>query len=886
MTVTSVAELAEEIRKVILAAAIIHDVNKLDKEKRNVKTLARDKAFLEEQLKLAGVIDFINNDEDWELVRKLSERHSGHNISDGMMFFPEDENIKCYTAMLIAADLFDLGISETERFKKVQNELTIAFKRPCNLLRIKVTENRGYITALLLSACEEVLKKHNLVHLAFFPDGILFEGGTLPSKDLTKKIAFVWQQKIDQVFSGNIEQLITPGTSGIKVDRKAIEQDLEESLECVQALLEKKKAKFQLKYFWDLKFYYVPIKFWNIFIKINCLFAVLLLRVSLQKDIMKYSYKAGINAVNKAKKLVLDLLNNAEEFAISEGLKAVYNSYRAAGIKTQKVWEIIGNIVGLSAEQIKALEPFDPLYGRCLFAAKTVNESGGMNIVISALRDSFDKRLENNLSNSTSEVSDEIILEVSKVLNLPSEISWQENNELENYINADSKQRCSLGATYGKVEKLKKPKMPLDTKVQMFSNRFPGGDDDEPVKRGNLIAALAYELIAVGSKLPTSKKHQPLYLHFSLPQGAAPELLRIWRDFLKRTAAVNGDGGTVTVDELKLYKDNILEFQANKAVGIALPKRPNFIYSVVTIPVIWGDVNYSVALLKSLRLALELSLSLERGFPFAVTGNLEINPESNYFGRVEGIPSSLQPLLGNGSYKRIGHLSVEERKKQVTAEEIRDRLRCIGNLAISVASLEKKDDCLYDLARAVKRPFDLYFVLYRWILREQDDPNWEYYWNKIKEPLTTLLNSLMPEQNELLTKYLKEAAQVAVEGKLWGSSFKRTAQVEPFSEFITAIRSRKSHMPWDVIFAALVQDYHTRLDRIREHGVGATKYGKVKQYYDVLRKLFAEVYLDRPEKILADKKTLEAAYLFFLQDVRQQAKSNSETESEEITTVN
>jgi CRISPR-associated protein Csc3 len=81
-----------------------------------------------------------------------------------------------------------------------------------------------------------------------------------------------------------------------------------------------------------------------------------------------------------------------------------------------------------------------------------------------------------------------------------------------------------------------------------------------------------------------------------------------------------------------------------------------------------------------------------------------------------------------------------------------------------------------------------------------------------------------------------------------------------------------------VVFGALVQNYHNRLARIREHGVGATKYEQIKRYYEVLRQLFEEVYQSRPERLLADKKTLEAAYLFFLQEARQRIKEESKNQ--------
>ena len=135
---------------------------------------------------------------------------------------------------------------------------------------------------------------------------------------------------------------------------------------------------------------------------------------------------------------------------------------------------------------------------------------------------------------------------------------------------------------------------------------------------------------------------------------------------------------------------------------------------------------------------------------------------------------------------------------------------------------------MYDLARTCDRPIELYFILLRWILREQDEPNLSVIWSRICQPLNTLLESLMPNDNSLLTKYLKEAAQIAAEGRIWGSSFKRTAQSEPFTAFITAVKNQKPYLDLEVMFAALVQQYHTRLDRISEYNVGLKKLEQVK----------------------------------------------------------
>ena len=844
LTVSTIAQVPDQQRGCILAATAVHDLNKLDDSKRNVKTLARDRTFLTEQLNQAGVSSLVKTDNDVELVRKLIERHSGHNTSDGTRFLPEDPNIAKWAAMLIGGDLFDLGIEESKRIRKVENELTVALGRPSQLFKITLSEDRGYLTSLLLCACEDVLHSRGLHTLAINPDGQIYEGESFPQEDLSIEIARRWQKRIDRVFSSNVEQLVKATKDGIKVDPQAIQQNPEAALEQVELELTKKFSGYKAD--------------------------------KVAHDSAKYSADAGEEAVTIAQGLGLVPVSTDQDFAVSEGLKASYLSYREAALSPKDAWDKIATHIGLSPEQRTALEPFNAQYGRSLFAASAV--VGGMESIRAALKDSFNLRqLE-----ETHHVSEDLIAAVRRWLNISGNQEWHGFSELEAYTDANPRQRCSLGAmTAATVEELISSKMPPGTKVQSFSNKLPGGMSAEPKRRGEALASLSYQLMSVGANFPKTSKQDPLYLHISLPKGSSLEIQSMWRQWLHNTASTGGEGGTITFDELQLYRDNTIVFKSNKVVGLALPKRPEFSYSSCTIPVFWGDANQSVALLKSLRLALELSLAPDFGFPFILGANLEVEPGWDVFGRVEGIPTSLQPLLGNGIYVRQHDISSRGQTFSVSAEQVLERLQAIGQLTVNIASLQKKDDCLYDLARSVQRPLDLYHVVLRWVLREKEDPNLETIWTRIKEPLTHLLESLMSDEHDRVSSYLKKAAYIAEVGKLRGSSFRRTAQAEPFSEFIKAVRSRKAHMDWDTIFAALVQDYHTRLDRIREHGVGATKYEQVKQFYDVLKQLFEDVYHARPERLLTDSKTLEAAYLFFLQDARKELKAQSNDQAQE-----
>jgi CRISPR-associated protein Csc3 len=326
LTVSKIAKVSEDKRALILAATAVHDLNKLDDHERKVKTLARDRNFLIEQLDRACVAQFVKTDEELELVRRLIERHSGHSASDRMRFLPEDPNIKCWAAMLIGGDLFDLGIDKSQRVRKVENELTVALQRPSQLFEVTLSEDRGYLTSLLLSACEEVLCDRNLHTLAIDPDGQIFVGEAFPEGDLAEPIAQKWQKKIDRVFSGNVEQLLKPTKDGIKIDPQAIQQNPEATIEEVNKLLMKKASGYKVD--------------------------------KVTKDIEKYGSDAGEAAVNAAAVVDLHPVSNADEFAISEGLKAVYLSYRAAGVNPKDVWDRITFVEVRTAESCDSRASF------------------------------------------------------------------------------------------------------------------------------------------------------------------------------------------------------------------------------------------------------------------------------------------------------------------------------------------------------------------------------------------------------------------------------------------------------------------------------------------------------------------------------------------------
>ena len=399
---------------------------------------------------------------------------------------------------------------------------------------------------------------------------------------------------------------------------------------------------------------------------------------------------------------------------------------------------------------------------------------------------------------------------VEQSLLLPQKEQTVSFRELDDYINAKPTQRCSFGGANRVTAKIKAANLPVGMKVQVFSNRLAGGSSAPPERKANSIAYLAYKVMNVGSQLPKKSKAPPYYLSFVMPEGSCPEYRRIWRECIRNLAATNTEEGPVSVDMEKLYADNILDFKSDKGTGFAFPKRSDFVGAVVVIPIMFGDLSSSKSLLKAARLAMELSLSLEIGFPFVLGQSLQIETVDENYGRIEGIPSTLSNLLGSGQYS------------QKETVEVLDRLRSLGKIAQSITGKKHVEDCIYELARACSEPFSIYQVVLRWVLRQQN-PNLAETWKHISTPLQSLMDSLMPEDNKQLTEYLKKAASLAANKNLKGRSLNRTSKTKPFSDFLKAVRSQKSHMDLDFLFASLSQTFFNHLDTIWNGHVGETQ---------------------------------------------------------------
>jgi CRISPR-associated protein Csc3 len=838
LTLSPLAKLDERQTKVLLAAALVHDLNKLDEQERSVKHLARDSHFLKQQLELAGVLKLVNNAEDLEIIRRLIERHSAKHQTDGMLLFPEDPSIQKMAALLRAGDLIDIGLPEAERLRKVSLELSTALNQRCQLFIVRVSEHRGYLTSLLLQAVEELLQSKGLTLLCLYSDGALWLGSEWPQGDLFSELLAIVQTKITSVFGGNLDALVQASKDGIKIQDEALQHLSESLMPVFIAQLEKKRNTYK--------------------------------QDKIQQDIDKWQKKAGKDAVAKAQDAGLLPIQTQDDFVVAECLKAAYLSYRAANIDVNHAWQKIGQTIGLSHEQTQALESFDGQYGRPLFA---VTASKGYEQALVAFQQSLDERRAMQKSEkAANSVDNSFALKayIQRVLSWPTEhqVNWREL--LHQYVQASS--RSSLGATEENLSELSSADFPIGTKVQVFSNRLPGGKTSEPKRSASEVSTLAYKLLAVGGDLPQADSAGfPYYAHLMMPTASSPRLRKVFQLWIQEQASLN-PGGPVSIEDHTLLNKLEVVFKANKVVGAVLP-RENFVQNEAVIPMYWGkDTNATISFLKSLRLTLELATHLQ--LPFILSPNLEIETTTETFGQAYGIPAPLSQLLEQGVYKSLSD-----------AERVLTRLRLIGQISSIVCNdFRKLDNCLFEMSKILSEGaiLPIYSALLRWHLRTHDDDRYPFRNIVVNvAPLIHALSEVFPmSERTQLTPLLKEAAVLAAENHIRGRSFERTSLTDPFRFFLDGVREQKPHQDLEFLFARLIQGYHTRLDRLSEHGVGKTKREQLKSYFAVLRTLYEQVYQGRPERLLDDEKALIDAYLFFWNEAYHNLKQTQQEQSE------
>jgi len=837
LTLSRLAQLEEPCRKILAAAAAVHDLNKLADDGRSVQKLARDPDFLKQSLKTAGVLKWLSSDSELEMVRRLIERHSGHHVSDGLSFLPEDPLIEKMACILRAADLIDIGLEEEKIFSKVSMELESVFQKPCRLFRVRLNEQRGYLSALLLESIEELLHRYELIPICHDANSTLFMGANWPEKNLNTELAVTLDKKLQGVFGGNLEAFIHVTKDGIKIQDDALNQDLEQIMMIVTAKLEEKRTKFKSD--------------------------------KIKADIQKWASKASEEGLQAAEEADLSPVQGAADFTVSECLKAAYLSYRRADLDVETSWRKIGQQIGLNEKQLEALQAFDGQYARPLFAATA---SQGLDAALESLKSSLQLRREQQ-SNSQSEAEEsthEWLDYICQTVSWPVALNYDWQSVLNIYIKAGKDKYCSLGATHGDVQDLSSSDFPKGTKVQVFSNRLAGGRSGDPKRKGSKLAILDYRLMNVGAALPKSDASgSPYYAHLFLPEASSPSLKAAFKAWILEQAQINPEG-PIACDDKVLYKQLELHFKANKVVGAAFPRRTGFIASQVVFPLYWGkDSSDSLSLLKSLRLVLELAVHLN--VPFVLGPNLEIEETRQCFGRVSGIPSNLQTLLMQGHYQTWSD-----------ARRCLQRLQSVGQIMDRICGKwDKRDDCLYELASVLSspQPLAIYSALLRWFLRTHEQDTYSFIVQDISPLLTHILEEIKMPETSPLTTLLRQAAQLAADHHIRGKSFERTSLVDPIQHFLEAVRQQKPHHDLDFIFADLIQRYHNRLDRLRENGVGLTKLEQLKSYYGILRQLYEEVYQGRPERLMPDEKALSNAYLFFYHEANQKnRKHNQDTE--------
>ncbi len=151
--------------RILIAAFVLHDLNKLRGEKRSLSTIVRDDQGLRSYCQRFGLDTFLSGEElPLEELRFLIENASDEHGKRGsgllgkasQLPFDADTYLSTWVPWIQAADIHDLsGTLEEKRFKgRLAGYVAKATGQRVFIVRYSVTEHRGTLTQIIHRACD------------------------------------------------------------------------------------------------------------------------------------------------------------------------------------------------------------------------------------------------------------------------------------------------------------------------------------------------------------------------------------------------------------------------------------------------------------------------------------------------------------------------------------------------------------------------------------------------------------------------------------------------------------------------------------------------------------------------------------------------------------
>lgn len=840
------ADLSPVERQVAISAFSVHDLNKLPRYQglsfSQIATTENIKAELERVRIPEAFPEYADYLAD---IAYLIHGHSGHHhIAGGAVIaraagrYRLSPDRRDHMLNLIrATDVADLSRSFAEENHKQAflRHLNKSLSRPARLTYHRLTEQRGILSNIIHNEVTDYMRDNfGWVPVFFYPEGTYYLAGRAevsPGTDVYFRVAGAVARRIGGMVNVNFADFIQSRGDGIKINAKCLEQG---------------------------------VPFASLLVEVEKRIKAKKPRPDDHLEVLAKVRKKNQRLTPGAEELLARVGASsftAEELHVGELLRTYYKFLRehgnySAGAAWQEVYDMLGVEEGVRGD----LEAFDALYNRHLALGRYLVAKGIRYDDLRPLVEQAGERFMNSLGVTPG--SDELVeTYVQRVLQIEggSAVSLEGYRAEFSYYAARPHVQCSTCGSEQGVSPWMAGEVPSNLKVQFFSNRLAGGAR-EPKR--NICHVCNTQFILQKINFVARPDDETVYLHFYPLPFYTALFLDSFKKGLERLRGEDVTAVLLKTDRAILAEvrgeARALPFSGTRGNGIPVARYSEVVGNVITLPLNCVGDNDT----EKYAFALQNLLLFERSF--GLRGIISRSPVPPLGGEefthtyLDYLPENLAGLVHRTDLPRED------------SDALWAMVRALYAVAAEVAAPKERQGVNAALLRQAGRdPLGLFVVCDRELERNRGQEREGAVIRKSQVALGYVEPLITDGREKKIVEAIAKLGELAWKAHIRGGSLERNSLLKPWNMLLGMLEKKSRYLNLDTLFAAAVEEIYAHLERIAEeqYRPGMRKREQVKEYVEIFRReLLDGCYDGKVTNLLADQKTLTAAYLFYVRE--------------------
>lgn len=873
LNVVLVVDLAAQIvgcssyeRRILICAAVLHDLNKLDPENRRISEVANTED-IKKFLILYGLDQLLEDlDKSIEVIRRLVAAHSGHLHQGADSLLPlageisRDRLRNVLIPLLQLSDQAEVArkFTDTRKQEQVLSRFNAASDTQYKLQWHRLSEYRGPFSNLIHNAViEEMENSFSAKAFLNYAEGTFYLVPANQEKqtdqDIYNNVANLLAKRLKKLKGGNASDFVTGSPLGIKINPEIFTTNL--TIE-------------------------------DAFIAAS---NNVVLKRPYKLDSIKEMEAKAIRRAKEGYEVLYDEQGNLfskepEVMQMGEILRTLYNFFQAhcsvlfkgKNKKFEDAWQVIYQYLEITVQP--AFATLDALNDRAYFIARIIKTDKNLNYgdllnKIIKIAEVFVEEL--SLSKADQSANSEFTEYLKTVLTF----SFFESKKVDfiKHLNVYSDLRhsvCSLCSQAIPAEAMMAGDVPKGLTVAQFSNRNLAGTNDP--KRNSCAICREQLLVEKIGFAPSQSKG--FYLHIFPETFSPPLFIEAMRDTFNQLKKM--DARALIFDTRAIarnYENDLLELTFKpKASGLIIPLYSELIGNVITMPIYaLGDNDTEKYLF-----ALHYGLLIHRRFgqrvvltqsivpPVQADEMMESDEDNGIKLYLDGVPSALLGLVKSNS---------------LNGQQSDHLFDLLHNLKVIADQIGTGED-LIDLARSLNHgELGIYFAAHRAIERNSKDSHIaNARGGDIAERLKQIARNIINNgdiavTNTCLTDTLEKMADIAWKKSIRGDSLAHTALIKPMSIVFQLLR-RQSNKELSFVKLVATEEILRHIERTSDYRVNAEKSDAIESWTALFfDELLAKGFGADVRRLIQEEKYVKAAYTTL---IRQQLRKASDAKKQ------